>query len=506
MPDSGFMPLRIEEVRSRSDELTDALRFRRSLEIETVGVLLFGPEGEILEANDAFLRMGGWTREDVCEGRLRWNELTPAEWQPVTRRALEQFQTLGSVAPYEKQYFRKDGSLFWVYIASKRLSDTEGIAFVLDTTERKEAEARLQESQATLEKRDEQLQTITDALPALIAYVDTGLHYVRVNRAYARYFNTVPEELVGRPMREVLGGTFAEIEPHLQRALAGEAQQFEVSIAAAFGERQMLAQHVPDVGPDGAVRGVVIQSHDMTERKKTEHMLKTAEKLAAVGRLAASMAHEINNPLEAVTNLLYLARTSSDAEGMRMFLAQAEVELRRVSDITNQTLRFHKQSTKPAPARPEALFASALAVYAGRLRNGDVVVEQRLRAVEPVVCFDGEIRQVLSNLLSNALDAMAGRKARLLLRACAGTDWQSGRRGLKLTVGDTGVGMTRAVLKNIWEPFFTTKEVGGTGLGLWISRDIAERHGGTLHVRSRAGVGTVFCLWLPSDAVVRSRG
>ncbi len=496
-------PLRPELCEAPIDPLTDALRFRRVMEIGTVGMLLFAPQGDVLEANDAFLRMSGWTREELLAGKLRWTEMTPPEWKEASERALAQFHATGNVMPYEKQYFRKDGTRFWVFIASRRLSADEGIAIVLDVTARKEAEEGRRLAQLQVEHNDALLRTMTDSLPALIAYVDPDLCYLRVNRAYATYFNQTPEALVGRHMADVLGPAFPEIDLHLQNALKGEPQQFEVAITAAFGQRHMLAQHIPDVAPDGAVRGIVVQSHDMTERRQTEQMLRTAEKLAAVGRLAASMAHEINNPLEAVTNLLYLARQTDNQHDTESYLEQAEQELRRVAAITNQTLRFHKQSTRPQRMRAEDLFASTVGVYRLRLANAGVVVDQRIRAHEPVLCFDGEIRQLLSNLLSNALDATAGRQARLQLRACNGTDWHTGRRGLRVTVADNGAGMSSPVLQRLWEPFFTTKEIGGTGLGLWISRDIAERHAGTLRVRSREGAGTVFTLWLPLDAVVR---
>ena len=503
MPDSGVNRSHLEEHATAPDVLTDALRFRRAMEIGTVGILLFAPGGAIVDANDAFLRMGGWTREDLRSGRLRWTEITPPEWKEASAQALAQFFSTGDVLPYEKEYFRKDGTRFWVFVASKRLSEDEGIAFVLDVTANKQADEDRRQAQEQMERNDLQLQTITDSLPALIAYVDPELCYLRVNRAYATYFNSTPEAMVGRRMEDVLGPAYPEIHAHIERALQGDAQHFEVTISAAFGERQMLAQHIPDMGIDGVVRGVVIQSHDMTERKQTEQMLRTAEKLAAVGRLAASMAHEINNPLESVTNLLYLARQSDSRATTAAYLEQAELELRRVAAITNQTLRFHKQSTRPLPVNAGELFASVLGVYGLRLSNAAVEVRQRVRATEPVLCFDGEIRQVLSNLLSNSLDAMAGRPARMELRACYATDWPTGRRGVRLTLADTGTGMSPAVLARVWEPFFTTKEIGGTGLGLWISRDIAERHAGTLRVRSREGAGSVFALWLPMDAVVR---
>ena len=450
----------------------DALRFAQAMEIETVGIALFNQSGQIVRANAAFLRTTGYSAEDIRHGRMTWERLTPADWRAFSDRAMTHFREAGNTAPFEKQYARRDGSRFWALVAAKKLTDEEAIAFVLDITPRKTAEASLQEAQAKLERSESQLDTIMSSLPALIAYVDPRLCFVRVNRAYAQYFGSTPELLIGRHMQEVLGDAFVEIFLRIQKALAGEPQSFEVTIPAVFGPRNMMAQHVPDVGPDGEVRGVVIQSHDITERKQTEHLLRTAEKLAAVGRLAASMAHEINNPLESVTNLLYLARTTEDAAQYREYLDQADRELRRVSAITNQTLRFHKQSTRPVPVRAEELLESVLTIYSGRLTNGHVRVEERLRAAEIA-------------------------------------DPHTGRPGLRLTVADTGSGMSPATLARMWEPFFTTKEIGGTGLGLWISRDIASRHAGRLRVRSSATEGnnrrhgTVFTLWLPLEAAKR---
>ncbi|HEX3373913.1 MAG TPA: ATP-binding protein, partial [Edaphobacter sp.] len=232
--------------------------------------------------------------------------------------------------------------------------------------------------------------------------------------------------------------------------------------------------------------------------------LMQTEKLAAVGRLASSIAHEINNPLESVTNLLYLARETAWNPETREYLEIADRELRRVSVIANQTLRFHKQSSRPQWITSEELISSALSVYQGRLVNSSVQVEKRIRAARAVFCFEGEIRQVLSNLIINAIDAMHPHGGRLLMRSREGTDWKTGRKGLIITVADTGSGMSPDTATRIFEPFFTTKEIGGTGLGLWVSHEIVERHGGTLAVRSspRPGrSGTVFTLFLPFEAV-----
>jgi signal transduction histidine kinase len=184
----------------------------------------------------------------------------------------------------------------------------------------------------------------------------------------------------------------------------------------------------------------------------------------------------------------------------QQYLARAEIELRRVSAIANQTLQFHRQSTKPGPVRVADLIDATLPLYQGRISNARVKVERRDRGLRPVTCLDGEIRQVLSNLISNAIDAVSEQERRLFVRSREGTDWRTGRSGITLTIADTGAGMSAETRARIFDPFFSTKGSKGSGLGLWISREIVERHAGYLQMKSRQTgpcTGTVFSLFLP---------
>jgi signal transduction histidine kinase len=248
----------------------------------------------------------------------------------------------------------------------------------------------------------------------------------------------------------------------------------------------------------GKVVYLVPEGRDISEVKRTQSALLQSEKLAAVGRLASSIAHEINNPLESVMNLIFLARSTDLAE-TRHFLEMADEEIRRVSIIANQTLRFHKQSSSPQAATGNDLFSTVMRIYEGRLRNAHVQVEQKFRSGEPVVCFQGDVRQVLNNLVGNAIEAMPF-GGRLLIRSRKGCNWKTGQRGIVLTVADTGTGMSPEVRQRIFDAFYTTKGTAGNGLGLWVCQEIVERHHGALRVRSsqREGCsGTVFALFLP---------
>lgn len=286
---------------------------------------------------------------------------------------------------------------------------------------------------------------------------------------------------------------------------SGEPYDIEHRVRLATGNhRWMRSRAFPRRDAEGKIVRWYGSTEDIHDRKMAESALVQSEKLATVGRLASSIAHEINNPLEAVTNLLYLARTSQhvNQEVLECLLA-AESELARVALIANQTLRFHKQSTRQQSVRCVELIGDALSIYKGRLAGTGIRVEKRKRAAKTVCCFEGEIRQVLNNLIGNAIDAISPDEGRLLLRSREATDWKSGEKGLVLTVADNGIGMSDQTRVRIFDPFFTTKVQTGIGLGLWVSREIVKRHRGELRVRSTQRVGrsgTVFTLFLPFDS------
>ncbi len=262
-----------------------------------------------------------------------------------------------------------------------------------------------------------------------------------------------------------------------------------------------LALLNPDASP--SQRQLAAFVADLTMQKRSEELLRRTEKLAVAGRLAASISHEINNPLEAVTNLLYLIGLSPLESDARGYLQQAVRELERVALITVQTLRFHRRSSKPAKTDMSDLVESVLPLFEARTRLLQATIEARFRPAPSAMVHDGEIRQVVANLISNATDALR-EGGRLILRTSSARHPKTGVPGLALTVADNGIGMPEAVRRRIFEAFYSTKGDTGTGLGLWVSLEIVEKHGGLLSVRSRTAAaertsGTVFRLFLPLE-------
>jgi signal transduction histidine kinase len=244
-------------------------------------------------------------------------------------------------------------------------------------------------------------------------------------------------------------------------------------------------------------------AHAETARAHAELALLQNEKLAAVGRLSASIAHEINNPLEAVNNLLYLIRLSDSVEQMAGYAALAEQELERVTQITTQTLSFYKESRSPAPCVPDDLVHSSVKLLTTRIQgSGATITTDHRGPTRSILCKDGELRQVLINLLSNATDAAP--RGRIRVRVHTSRWWKpGGADGVRILVADNGTGIPPEHRARIFEPFFTTKAEQGNGLGLWVARNLVEAHGGFLRVRSSTrpgGSGTIFCLFIPAAA------
>jgi PAS domain S-box-containing protein len=247
------------------------------------------------------------------------------------------------------------------------------------------------------------------------------------------------------------------------------------------GETHWLEMRATRIPGKGILwRGLTV---DITERKLAEAALLRSEKLAAMGRLASTVAHEINNPLESVTNLLYLARTDDAlSPTTRSYLATAEQELARLGDITRLTLGFVRNGVVPTDIEIAVIVEEVLAIFRHRLESKGILLERDFQPGVQIHIAAHELRQILTNLISNAVDALnpstSGKSSRIAIRIAADAD------SVQLEVEDNGSGIAQSELSRIFDPFFTTKHDVGTGIGLWVTHELVTTNGGRISVES----------------------
>lgn len=474
-----------------------------------VGILLARPSGEVVLGNRSLEMIfrhpvlatadteahGDWVAFH-SDGRQVKGEEYPLPRAMKERRAVPAEDFL---------YQRGDGTKAWVRLVAAPILNqanevTGGVVAVSDIDQEKRAEESLRRSEERFRK--------------LIENASIGVNIGDFD-GRLRYMNPGLLKLTGYTAEEVEQGQvdwkmltppeYAEADRLAMEQLraTGSAEPYRKEYRAKDGKRIPLllgATLIPGEPASQLKEEIAVFLTDLTSQQKAEAALVQSEKLAAVGRLAASISHEINNPLEAVTNLLYLVRQHEGLpDHVQHYLDSADSQLTRVSQIVSQTLRFHRQSTKPRALTPDELLEPALALYSGRIANAHIDLKLEKRGARPVTCYEGDIRQVLNNLIGNAIDAMRS-GGRLVVRTSNARLWKTGVPGIRITIADTGHGMPSSVLHRIFEAFYTTKGNNGTGLGLWISLGIVEKHRSRLQVRSKTGEdasGTVFSLLMP---------
>ncbi len=382
--------------------------------------------------------------------------------------------------------------------------------FALSSTYDKHLKAEAEKTRLLQESRESYRITLTSLGDAVVAADASG---------NVSFLNPVAEKLTGwdyqvasgRPLREVLRlideRTRTELEDQVA-LLHRSPGVVNVSSHAALISRSGAEYPIeltgsPILDDRNQLAGIVLVFRDITQRRQTEQILRSSERLTSAGRLSATIAHEIRNPLDTVSNLIYLLRHEPQSSMVAsQYLELASEELARIAQITGQLLTFHREAHAPVEVDLANVLQSVLVLFAPQIRKGHIDVEQRLEAAPPVRGFPGELRQVFSNLVGNAIDAMPdGGKLILHLRQSSLTS-DPARRGVRITILDTGAGIPTGVRKNLFAPFFTTKGEKGTGLGLWVSRGIIEKHEGTIHLasRRRAGKsGTAFSVFLPLE-------
>jgi PAS domain S-box-containing protein len=391
------------------------------------------------------------------------------------------FRERRSIEQFAAGLFRKNGTFLCVEICMQPIACdglvVGALAIFRELSDASQQQIELHNAYQLAERRTAELDAVIESMPHGV-FIVTQDGKVRSNHR----------------ARSMTGEEFPAQLGTLRRALAGESSAETVHTSEGW-----IHSVAAPIFLNGEILGGVAVNTDVTQQRLQEEALRRTEKLAAVGQLASSIAHEINNPLESITNLLYLIRQSSSLGEVEEYAKIAQSELSRVTEITLQTLRFHRQQGRPTEVDLADLLRTVLALYTGRLLVRSISADLRVIPAPRICCLEGEIRQVINNLVRNAVDAMnAG--GRLLVRLHPERS-RNGKPGARFTVADTGEGISARILEHLFEPFQTTKELTGTGLGLWVSKGIVDKHGGLIRVRSWRGDrchGTVFTVWLPA--------
>jgi PAS domain S-box-containing protein len=501
-------------ARKKNEEalVASEARYRVLADLNPQAIWMGAPDGSITYANQNFLDYLGLAIEELS-GRGWLSAFHPQDRQRV-RETWNHSVATGEDFDLEARMIRaRDGHARWWWVRAQPVRDESGkilhwLGVAIDIDDRKTFAETLQQRQEETERQRAELETIYENAPIGLSLLDpVDLRSLRINDRQA--------ETIGLPKEKIIGQVITDIAPLpglkelLQMAAAGQSVRnhlLEGELPTRPGEhRYWNVSYSPVFNANNKVEAITAVILEMTNQKKAESALIQSEKLAAVGRLASSISHEINNPLEAITNLLYLIDLSGELpEVVRRYVHTAQNELSRVCQIATQTLRFHRQAVRATHVSAAELVDAVLNLYQGRLANSDIKVEATYASPTTVLCFENDIRQVLNNLIANAIDAMR-QGGRLLVRAHDATVYSSqyphGRSGIRITIADTGHGMPPSVQARLFEPFYTTKDLNGTGLGLWISAGIVSRHQGRLTFRSNQHPihhGSVFSLFLPS--------
>jgi PAS domain S-box-containing protein len=488
-------------------ELADReLRIRRLVDANIIGIFVWELEGRILEANEAFLAMLGYDREDLIAGRLRWNELTPVEWRERDEEAVAEVRSTGTRRAYEKEYFRKDGSRVPVLIGGALFEgSSEGVAFVLDLTERKKAEEALRESERSL-------RSAIDGIAGLVAVAGPNGELQTVNRQVLEYF--------GRPTEELKNwGTINIIHPEdLPRVLeifgksivAGTPFHYETRLKRFDGEfRWFDARFVPIHDDSGRIVRWYVLLTDIEDRTQAQARLQQMQsdfahinRVSTMGELAASLSHEILHPIATARNnaragIRFLEKSPPDlGEAMEAFGCVVR-DVDRARDIVGR-MRNHIQKAPPRKEHFEINQAvtEVIAMVRSEIAKGRIEVSTHLAdGLVPVHGDRVQVQQVVVNLMLNAVEAMAS------AQADARQLWVSTRQAadnlVLVAVRDSGPGIDPDHLERVFEAFYTTK-ASGVGMGLSICRSIIAGHGGRLWAERNEDRGAVFQFTLPT--------
>jgi PAS domain S-box-containing protein len=405
--------------------------------------------------------------------------------------------------PFQMEYRlqRADGEYRWLLDHGvPRYSDTGlflgfigSCVDITDVTEIKQA----WDTQQNISKRLGELAAIVESSDEVIISKSLDGMVTSWNAAASRVFGYTAEEMIGRSILKLI----PEEKTFIEKLKSGQRiEQFETRRITKSGQTLEVSL---SLSPVRDAQGTIIVAskilRDVSMAKRLEQSVMQAEKLAATGRMAATIAHEINNPLEAVTNLLYLIRpTISEDEGCG-YLATAESELQRVSHIAKQTLGYHREYASATPVSLNDIVQHAVTIYEPRCQASGIKLLHSLTSTQKVLIRRGEILQVISNLLANSIYALStGGNIWVDIR-----DSETEPQGVALSVSDNGEGIGPEALPRVFDAFFTTRATIGTGIGLFVAKQLIEGHGGRISIESRKDLrehGTNVHVFLPSVA------
>jgi PAS domain S-box-containing protein len=410
----------------------------------------------------------------------------------------------GILIPWSNGHLK--GTLWAVSHSSSGAFDFDDYEFLKSVSEfasiilrYQSGQEQLRESETARVNADTRLKRIMETEAVGMIFFDSEGTIVEANDVFLRMIDFTREDVQSGTMtwRTLTPPEWIAVSEEQMAGFArtGRIGPYEKEYFRRDGSRRWMLFAGRDLG-DGTIVEYAI---DITDRKRAEAALVRNEKLSTLGRLAASIAHEINNPLEATTNLLYLARNTAGLPQEAMdYLLLADAELKRVAHITRQSLGFYRESSQPLEVSLPELLDATIDLLHAKIASKNARVERRWSQDVRIQAIPGELRQVFSNLLANSLDAIdAGGTITVRTAKCAS------RRGplARVSFSDSGCGIDREKHKHIFDPFFTTKQDLGNGLGLWVTNQIMEKHRGSIRMRSRTvhpHRGTTFSLTFPA--------
>ena len=496
---------RAEDALSRREE-----EFRSMADAMPQLVWMADPDGYVHWFNQRWYEYTGTTPDQNCG----WGWRSVHDPQGLEQVLTKWNASLASGDPFEMVSRLKDKSGEYRPFLTRAVPLRDPVGAITrwfgtstDISGEFEIRREIQNSQAKLQEAldaSQRLAAIVESSDDAIIGKNLNGIVTSWNPCAERMFGYTAEEMIGQSVRKIIPQDVFADEDRIMSAVArGErTEHFETVRKRKDGENIEVSLTLsPVCDESGNIVGVASISRDVSQQKKVEKALHTTERLATVGRMAATIAHEINNPLEAVTNLVYLAQSYMTDEAGKGFLQHAQQELARVALLTKQTLGFYRETKGARQLTLGELVTPLVSVFSARARNKQISIETQIKQDPSIFGIAGEIRQLFANLLNNSIDAVPN-KGRIVIRIQQAQE-RGGimRHGARLTVCDNGPGISTETRKKLFEPFFTTKRDVGTGLGLWVSSNIVRKHEGTIKVRSSTEPGeswTVFSVFFPS--------